>query len=174
MQLSEAITLIKDGFQSQQHKASWADLGCGAGLFTQALACLLPPESVIYAIDKSKISLSKLSHPAKSVIRPMQMDFEKESGQPSSLDGILMANSLHYVRDKTKFVQTWQAHLKPDATFVIVEYDTEKANPWVPFPVSFSLLKILFEAAGYTQILKIGSMPSQYRNGNLYAALATR
>jgi len=172
MQLDDAITLIRDGFPAQkQGKAVWADLGCGTGLFTQALARLLPPESITYAIDKSSVAFSTFAHPAGITIQRMQLDFTKEAGGLSDLDGILMANSLHYVRDKTSFIGMWQKRLKPDASFVIVEYDTEKANSWVPFPVSFRSLKTVFEPAGYTQIIKTGSMRSRYQSGGLYAAL---
>lgn len=174
MQLTDAITLIKDGFQLQQHKSVWADLGCGTGLFTQAVARLLSPQSMVYAIDKSNVTLSEVSGPANITIRFIQLDFEKEIADLNGLDGMLMANSLHYVRDKIRFIERWQEQLKPHARFVIVEYDTEKANPWVPFPISFASLQLLFGPAGYTHITKIGSMPSRYRNGNLYAALITR
>lgn len=171
MQLNDAIALISDGFKLLQSKATWADLGCGTGLFTQALARLLPPESIVYAVDKSNAPLSDVSDPAPAFIRRVQLNFEKDTNQLNNLDGILMANSLHYVRNKFSFIQMWQKQLKPDAPFVIVEYDTEKANPWVPFPANFDSLKILFETTGYRQITRIGSMPSRYRNGDLYAAL---
>ena len=36
------------------------DLGCGTGTFTFALATLLPPGTVIHAIDKDERSLSQI------------------------------------------------------------------------------------------------------------------
>jgi hypothetical protein len=32
-------------------------------------------------------------------------------------------------------------YLGPDGQWIIVEYDTDKANTWVPFPLSFANLK---------------------------------
>lgn len=173
MQLTDAIALIEGGFYTQREKAVWADLGCGAGLFTYALARLLAPENVIYAIDKSTVALTPFPVPDSITIRQRLLDFTKEAGGLPNLDGIIMANSLHYVRDKPAFIRLWQKLVKPNGCFVIVEYDTEGANPWVPFPVSFNSLNDLFKTAGYAHIVKIGSRPSQYRNGDLYAALIT-
>ena len=47
MQLTEAIKLIQHKGILQTEPQTWADLGCGAGLFTQALASLLHENSTI-------------------------------------------------------------------------------------------------------------------------------
>jgi hypothetical protein len=60
-----------------------------------------------------------------------------------------MANSLHYVKEKDLFVGEVQTRLKNEGCFIIVEYDTEISNPWIPFPVSYNSLKKLFEKEGY-------------------------
>ena len=53
MQLSEAIQLIQHPVTKE--KSAYADLGCGNGLFTKALAQLVAPQSVIYAVDKNQL-----------------------------------------------------------------------------------------------------------------------
>lgn len=174
MQLHDAISLIASGFPVQHHKSVWADLGCGTGLFTHALAHLLAPESLIYAIDKIDIPLQDFPKPDSITIRQLKMDVTKGPGSLNSLDGILMANSLHYVQDKSRLIQRWQTQLKPGTSFLIVEYDTKTPNPWVPFPIRFQALKTMFEIAGYKQITKTGSLPSRYQKGGLYAALILR
>jgi hypothetical protein len=57
--------------------------------------------------------------------------------------------------------------------FVIVEYDLDKANRWVPYPVSRVRLTSLFIEAGYSSIKMLCSRPSVYRRAPLYAALIT-
>jgi hypothetical protein len=55
--------------------------------------------------------------------------------------------------------------------FLIVEYDTNDASRWVPYPVSRTSLVALFEHAGYSSIRILRSRPSVYRRASLYAAV---
>src|SRR4051812_20971453 len=105
MELSQAIQLIDHPRLAQQNKALWADLGCGSGLFTYALANLLPNGSRIYALDKTDISLSQHGKPSHTVIEPIQADFLTQALKLPLLDGMLMANSLHYVPDQPRCIQ---------------------------------------------------------------------
>jgi hypothetical protein len=52
---------------------------------------------------------------------------------------------------------------------VIVKYDTNKANAWVPYPVSRARLAELF--SGYA-FRSLGSRPSRYQRARLYAELS--
>jgi ubiquinone/menaquinone biosynthesis C-methylase UbiE len=47
----DAIALIDHPILRAAPPTHWADLGCGSGTFTLALATLLPPGSTIEAID---------------------------------------------------------------------------------------------------------------------------
>jgi hypothetical protein len=81
-----------------------------------------------------------------------------------------MANSLHYVRDKTAFIKNIERSFVQKGSFLIIEYDTEQANPWVPYPINFSSLKQLFNKAGYAVVEKISETPSAYGPRNIYSA----
>lgn len=109
MTLQEAITLIRNENIISDSKNVWADLGCGSGLFTYALASLLHGESTIYAIDKIISSFKINSFFTKVTIKPVEMDFEKEKFPFENLNGILMANSLHFVKDKKRFFENMKA-----------------------------------------------------------------
>jgi ubiquinone/menaquinone biosynthesis C-methylase UbiE len=104
----------------------------GAGLFTYALANLLTTGSTIYAWDKGNTPLSPLPNPHQVNIKPGRLDFIAEELPVSGLDGILMANSLHYVQDKPAFLEKVSKHLQENGAFLIVEYETIRANSWVP------------------------------------------
>lgn len=148
---------------------TWADLGCGSGLFTHALGHFLPAGSTIYAIDLQPI-VAPQTTPIHII--PRQLNFVTANLGLNNLDGILMANSLHYVKDQPAFLKRLKTYLKPDHTLVLIEYDTDRpVATWVPYPLSFASLQSLFQQAGYTQIQKIAMRPSAYGRSNIYSAL---
>ena len=167
----------------------WADLGCGDGTFTFALAQFLPPGSTIEAIDLR--STIKRQTTANGVtILPRKADFVKDELGLADLHGILMANSLHYVRDQPALLQKLKGQLRfssqqpsagdrsiaaagPGSPLLLIEYDTDRATPvWVPYPVSFSTASKLLPAAGWTSMARLGTRPSAFGRSNLYAVLA--
>ena len=171
MKLSDAIALITHPGLGEQPNARWADLGCGSGLFTFALAAQLQRGSHIYAVDKLAVTLQRLPNPQQVSIETLQADFTSGQLPFDQLDGILMANSLHFVPDQPNFIATAGRQIKKGGVLLLVEYDTDKPNRWVPYPVSRTQSKPLFANAGYTSFTELGRMPSAYHNGNLYAVI---
>ncbi|MFT3933473.1 MAG: methyltransferase domain-containing protein [Chitinophagaceae bacterium] len=171
MQLQDAIKLINHSSLSKKNNANWADLGCGNGLFTYALANILTLGSSIYAADKASPLLQSLPNPKQISIRTQTLDFIKDPLPYHQLDGIMMANSLHYVADKPAFLQKAKQTLGETGAFLIVEYDTTKSNQWVPYPINNKNLEALFAEHGYHNYTLLGQMPSVFRAGNIYAAL---
>jgi ubiquinone/menaquinone biosynthesis C-methylase UbiE len=166
---SEAEDLIIDAFSKEKPVEKWVDLGCGNGLFTNALAEFLAQGSKIYAIDKTYQYLE--SGNTAVDIQFIYSDFENVSFEFKDLDGILMANSFHYVSDQEKLIHNLLQCLKPDGKFIIIEYDTQNSNPWVPFPISFKKLKELFAVFGLNKIEKLGERKSIYRGDMMYSAV---
>lgn len=170
MEIAEAITLIKPAFPYKIQSSNWADLGCGTGTFTKALSLLLSSTSKIYAIDKES---QHIESPGENLA---EIEFGKLNFMDSPLpfqqiDGILMANSLHFVKDKSPFIDRLKSHLKPDGQMIVVEYDREKESRWVPYPISYTRLVKTFTAAGFHQIKKIGERNSIYGPEKIYACL---
>lgn len=170
MELQQAITLINNSIINTSESHQWADLGCGEGLFTHALATLLPRDSTIYAIDKNIKPFKTFTVEGISV-QKMQLDFVTADIDLKDLDGVIMANSLHYVKNKIAFINKLSSITKPSSSLIIVEYDSNKSNPWVPYPISFSALQQLFTSEGFRQIIKINEHPSVFGRANIYSAI---
>ena len=174
MELQQAIQLIQNNIIDTSSGQQWADLGCGTGLFTNALATLLHAGSTIYAIDKNISSFRKINNNENTIINPMQLDFVSSYLSLNDLDGVLMANSLHYVKHKSSFINKLSAALKATGNIIIVEYDTDKSNPWVPYPANFTTLQQLFKDEGFKQITKLKEHPSVFGRANIYSAIITK
>lgn len=154
----------------------WADLGCGTGAFTLALADLLVPPSVIYAVDTDRRALSELRRRARSRfpghdIRTLPADFTGSLDLPP-LDGVVMANSLHFHSEKEPIVRAVRDFIKPDGCLILIEYNVDRGNRWVPFPIAFDQWRELAPRCGFASIEKIGAKPSSFLR-EIYSARST-
>jgi len=167
----ERIRLIQPGVSSPE--GLWADLGSGSGAFTLALAELLRPPAEIFSIEEEAFRLKEQQqsfhkHFPDFKVHFIQQDFTKGLQLPP-LDGILMANALHYISEKENLVQTIRSHLKNTGCFILVEYHTREVNPWVPYPISFAEWKKLARICGFKEIRLLGKHPSRFQH-EIYAA----
>ena len=175
MDHADHVRLLRDGVAGAGR--TWADIGSGQGAFTLALADLLGPTGSIYTIDRDsralQVQLQALRDAFPSVpVTPLVADFTRPLELPP-LDGIVMANSLHFVRDKTAVLRLMGGYLRPDARLILVEYDSDHGNPWVPFPLSFDTWTSLAADAGLRETRRLTSVPSRFL-GSIYSALSLR
>ncbi|WP_221269422.1 class I SAM-dependent methyltransferase [Mucilaginibacter sp. X5P1] len=164
MRDEDAISLIEKAISGHELQV-WADLGCGSGTFTKALNSLLPTGSHIIAVDREKQQLDLPN------VDFMRANFEWDDLKLSGLNGILMANAIHYVAEKAALIRKLEPMFTGSPRFIMIEYDIDRANPWVPFPITFKQLQTLFGTLGYHKIVKVSERPSAYRSGNMYCAL---
>jgi SAM-dependent methyltransferase len=156
--------------------ASWADLGAGSGAFTLALRELLGLSAVIYAVDRDQGRLSELerAHRARfgtsDHLHIIPADFTGELDLPA-LDGALMANSLHYFREKEKVLRHIGSFLRPGGALLLVEYNVDRGNPWVPHPLSFEAFSELAPRAGFSEPRLLAKHPSRFLR-EFYSALS--
>ena len=152
----------------------WLDLGCGTGLFTLALAGNLPPGSKIIAIDKDEKALTKIPATVNNVvIQTMVADFVFDALDVKEVDGILIANSLHYVKGKDILLKKLISSMKTNGVFLIVEYDRQAGNQWVPYPLTIDAAKALFKGLGYSGFHVLNKRPSVFGGYYMYAAIIT-
>jgi SAM-dependent methyltransferase len=161
--------------------ADWADLGSGSGAFTLALADLLGPGGRIVSVDRDAGALREQAQgmatrfPAialRQVVADFTGDLAARVGA-TQLDGIVMANSLHFQADHVTVVRRIAELLLPGGRFLLVEYDADRGNPWVPHPLSFETWRRVAQDAGLTEPRLIGRVPSRFL-GAIYSALAVR
>jgi SAM-dependent methyltransferase len=84
-----------------------------------------------------------------------------------------MANSLHFERDQLAVLRLVRDWLRPGGRLVIVEYDADHGNQWVPYPCSFRSWETLATASGLRETRKLASAPSRFL-GSIYSALSFR
>jgi len=160
----------------------WADFGAGSGAFTLALRELIGPEAEIYALDRDRSRLSKLGRAYRSRfgsspisegrLHLIQADFTQALDLPM-FDGILMANSLHYYKDKERILRHVRSFLKQDSLFLLVEYNVDSGNPWVPHPLSFETFRVLAPRAGFGPPELLATVPSSFLR-QFYSAIARK
>jgi SAM-dependent methyltransferase len=174
----DARSIIEGGVRASG--GTWADLGAGEGTFTRALAQILGAKAIVYAVERDQESLRMLrqleqtADPTRARIIPVDADFTRELTLPA-LDGILAANSLHFVpRDRQGSLLARLARdLEPGAQLLIVEYERERGSPWVPYPISRSRLRRVARDAGLAEPTFIASAPSAF-GGEIYSATVGR
>jgi ubiquinone/menaquinone biosynthesis C-methylase UbiE len=171
MDHADLVALLRDGVITKG--GHWADLGAGDGAFTLALADLLGPGAQITAVDRDSGSLKRLASAAAGApIDTVVADFTRPL-KLSGLDGVVMANSLHFVRDKAPVLASVREMLRPGGTLIVVEYETDKGNPWVPHPFSFATWQGMAAAAGFEQTRLLHRYPSRYF-GSMYSAACSK
>lgn len=157
----------------------WADVGCGDGIFTFLLCEMLRPDSTVYAVDRDRLALERFAqrrgtfslacelttiHADFTRLRPLHLP---------PLDGILLANSLHFVADKPPVLKGLADLLKPGGKLVMVEYNTRRGNSAVPFPIHESDFGTLAEAVGLEGARIATRAPSTFL-GEMFTGVAVK
>jgi hypothetical protein len=60
--------------------------------------------------------------------------------------------------------------LKPGGALLLVEYNVDRGNPWVPYPLSFETFRELAPRAGFGEPRLLGHHPSRFLR-EFYSAL---
>ncbi len=174
MNHQDHVKLLRGGVSSPG--GAWADLGSGTGAFTLALAELVGASGEIYSVDKDAGALREQERAMRArfpnaIVHYQRADFAAPLDLPP-LDGIVMANALHFRRDKERVVQTIKKYLRPGGHFILVEYNVDQGNMWVPFPLSFKTWESLARRCGFTRTKLLATVPSRFL-GEIYSALSS-
>jgi SAM-dependent methyltransferase/transcriptional regulator with XRE-family HTH domain len=173
MNHDDHVRLIRAGVDGGGRR--WLELGAGEGAFTLALADLLGPGAAIVALDRDGGALRRLADDLPRRFPGVGLttrvgDF-RDDLPDGPFDGVLAANSLHFVTDPASVLRRAVDRLAPGGRLVVVEYDADRGNPWVPHPFSANRFPAIAAAAGLSDAREIGRVPSRFL-GAIYAAVA--
>ncbi|HAH00135.1 MAG TPA: class I SAM-dependent methyltransferase [Ktedonobacter sp.] len=153
----------------------WADFGSGAGAFTLALADLIGPTGSIYSVDKDRGALKEQERAIRNnfpgtTVHYINADFMQKLALPA-LDGVVMANSLHFLRQKDAMLQLVRSYLKPGGRLLVVEYNADRGNMWVPYPFSYGTWEELARKNGFSHTRLLATVPSRFFS-EIYSAIS--
>jgi SAM-dependent methyltransferase len=173
MNHEDHVDLLRAGILSRGGR--WADLGSGRGAFTLALADLMGPSGEVYSVDRDRAALAEQERILKRRFPEIRVhyvvgDFTRPLPLPP-LDGVVMANSLHFHARKRSVVESVRAMLKAGGRLILVEYNVDQGNAWVPYPLSYPAWERLAASCGFIDTHLIGTQPSSFL-GSFYSAVS--
>jgi ubiquinone/menaquinone biosynthesis C-methylase UbiE len=171
MEHEEHVALIRPGV----HGKTWAEFGSGRGAFVLALAELLGSEGRIYSVDRDPSALHKQKELVQArfpeaSITYLHADFTYPLQLPR-LDGILLANALHFVPylRQVNVIRQARTYLRPGGSLVLVEYDSERGNMWVPYPFKYKRWEETAAQAGFSATRQLSYRSGSFLQG-MYSA----
>jgi len=173
MNHDDHVALLRGGID--RPGGVWADIGSGTGAFTLALAELIGPAGVIYSIEQDRSALAQQERSLReqfpnTIVHYRPADFTRPIDLPT-LNGIVMANSLHFHRNPAPIVQLLKSYLRPQGRFIFVEYNVEQGNSAVPYPVSYRMWEVLARGSGFTHTQLLMTRPSRFLK-EIYSAVS--
>lgn len=175
MNHADHVALLRGGVSGPG--GIWADLGSGTGAFTLALAEVIGATGEIFSVDRDRRALQQQERAMQArfpevTVHYLVADFTQPLDLPA-LDGVVMANALHFRRDKDAVVQLIHSYLRPGGRFIAVEYNVDRGNPWVPYPLSYQTWEALARRNGFTNTRLLATRPSRFLR-EIYSAVSFR
>jgi len=172
MNVAKEQGLIAPGVPGQGGR--WADFGSGTGIFTLALSNLIGPEGEIFSLDINKAALATQERMFRRVevharVHYLVADFTRPLDL-LPLDGIVMANSLHFVWDKDPVLRLVKSYLRLGGGLIVVEYNAITGNRWVPYPIDLPSFQELALRVGFTEARLLTRISSSFL-GEMYSCL---
>lgn len=175
MEHADHVNLLRRGIP--QPGGEWADFGSGTGAFTLALAELIQPTGTIFSIDRDGSALKAQEEQMSAHFPEVRVHYLKANyAHPLELpplDGLIAANTLHFLRDKEPILNLLFAYLKPTGRMILVEYNVENGNFAVPYPLPYPAWEKLSKRAGFVKTQLLATRPSRFLR-EIYSALSIK
>lgn len=138
---------------------SVADLGSGTGFYSFALADIVGPSGVVYAVDVQKELLNKLQRDSENRgynnIKFIWGDLDEIGGtklRDNSVDRAVIANVMFQLEDPESFLQEVKRILKPRSGKILLVDWTDSfggLGPTADAVVKPDVARTMFEDAGF-------------------------
>ena len=155
----------------------WGEFGSGRGAFTLALAEIIGLTGTIHSVDNNGAALNEQAHTIQRRfanraprMHYLAADYTHKLDLPF-LDGVLVANALHFQRNKDAVLRLILDYLQPGGSFILVEYNIDRGIPWVPHPISYKSWEVLTQKCGYVNTRFLAGRPSRFL-GEIYSAVS--
>ncbi len=174
MNHQDHVDLLRGG--ALAHGGVWADLGSGTGAFTLALAELIGPAGQIYSVDKDGVALAEQERALRArfevTVHYLRADFTRPLSLPA-LDGVVMANALHFQPHAAReaVIQLVKSCLRPGGRLILVEYNVDQGNRWVPYPLSYDSWAVVAHRSGFAHTQLLATKPSRFLR-EIYSAVS--
>ena len=175
MDHSDHLYLLKKGIPTPG--GVWGEFGSGRGAFTRALAELIGPGGEIYSLDRDKNALRSQAQAVEArcgerspKMHYLNHDYTRPLDLPP-LDGVLMANALHFQRDKNPVLKLIRGYLHAGGSLIVVEYNVDRGNTWVPHPISYLTWESMAQDGGFENTRFLAARPSRFLK-EIYAAVS--
>jgi SAM-dependent methyltransferase len=129
---------------------------------------VLGPHAHIVAVDKDARALRALAGRFETLVADFTRGLDLHD-----LNGVIMANSLHFVRDQQRVLEAVRGMLRAGGRLIIVEYGTDRGNAWVPHPFTYATWETMAARAGFTGTRLLRTVPSRWL-GSMYSAVSER
>lgn len=175
MNHADHVNLLRQGVPAPG--GVWADFGSGTGAFTLALAELLGPGGEITSVDQDRGALREQERAMqrqfpRTSVHYLAADFTQPLQLPR-LDGLVLANALHFQKyaAQGRVIQQLKSYLRPGGRLILIEYNVDRGNLWVPQPRSYPSWERLAREAGFSQTQLLATIPSRFLH-EIYAAVS--
>jgi SAM-dependent methyltransferase len=158
-----------------------ADIGAGSGYFTIPVSRAVGPSGVVLALDIAPEMIEYLDFRLRALkvenVRLHKVASDDPQLEPSSVDTILMIDTIHYVKDRIAYARKLRQALAPGGRLVIIDYIPKPTSerPWGPPPeqqIPRERMDADMAAAGFAVIRAHEFLPEQYFV--VYAAVEDR
>lgn len=148
-------TLLKLGLQPGD---SFADIGCGIGYFTLPASEIVGENGKVFAVDTSETMLDELekrvkSHPYKNIIRIKSDEYEP-AVPPYASTFAFLANVLHEIDDKDRFLTQLHGILKENGKIALIDWEKKEMPMGPPFQHRLDKMEVeeLLLKNGFTHV----------------------